>query len=123
MRMFLDRQYESTLLADISTLTQTHHGSGPLRETLKAPELHDRLLYATDYPLPALRFVISPAKLQLAGFLTAAQSKLCRELFEYNPLLFDFAVARSVRYEDSGRTYRFSPQVFETARFFEGTPS
>jgi len=119
MRLFTDEKYERNLFADISTLTQVHHDAGPLRDLLRARELHPRLLYGSDFPLPGLRFMISPTKLRLAGLLGATEARLCRELFDYNPLLFDFAVARTVRLEDAGERFGFSPVVFETARIFE----
>jgi mannonate dehydratase len=119
MRLFTDGRYASNLFADISTLAQVHHGARPLRELLKAGELHDRLLYGSDYPLPALRFFITPGKLQLSGLIDAEDRRLCDELFDVNPLLFDFAINRSLRTIENGRTYRFSPSVFETARIFE----
>jgi mannonate dehydratase len=120
MRLFTDPRYESNLYADISTLAQVHHGTRPLQELLKAPELHDRLLYGSDYPLPALRFMVIPGKLELSRLIDAADRRLCDELFDVNPLLFDFAVNRSLRWVEDGRTYRFSPAVFETARCFPG---
>jgi mannonate dehydratase len=119
LRLFREESYRTNLFADISTLTQVHHDFDQLRELLRAPELHDRLLYASDYPLPALRFMISPTRLQLAGLLTAGESRICRELFEYNPLLFDFAVARAVRLRENGEAYGFLPVVFDTARLFD----
>lgn len=118
MRMFTERQYEGTLFADISAMAHIHHASGPLRRLLMAPELHDRLLYATDYPLPALRFMVSPLKLQLDGLLDASDSRLCEELFDYNPMLFNFAVCRALRVERGGRRHSFSPGLFHTARLF-----
>jgi len=120
MRMFTDSRYETNLIGDISTMIHTHHGPRPLRELLKATELHSRLVYGSDYPLPALRFMISPMKLQLAGLLGVADRGPSDELFDYNPLLFDFAINRALRLEEDGTTYRFSRSVFESARIFRG---
>ena len=120
LRLFSDPRHEQNLYADISTLAHVHHGVQPLRRLLAAPELHARLFYGSDYPLPALRFLVVPAKLELAGLLDGADRPVCDELFDVNPLLFDFAVNRSLRVVEGGRTYRFAPEVFETARLFEG---
>jgi mannonate dehydratase len=120
LRLFTDPRYEKNLHADISTLAHVHHGVQPLRTLLTAPELHSRLFYGSDYPLPALRFLVLPGKLELAGLLDGADRPLCDELFDVNPLLFDFAVNRSLRVVDGGRTYRFAPEVFETARLYRG---
>jgi mannonate dehydratase len=117
-RLLADPAYERNLFGDISALAQVNYGPRPLRELLATPEWHERLIYGSDYPLPALRFVISPTKLQLDGLLSADDRDLCNELFAANPLLFDFAVKRSLRHEVDGRTHRFSPAVFETARWF-----
>jgi len=118
MRLFAEAEYEENLFADISTLAHTHHGLGPLRELLRASELHHRLVYGSDYPLPALRFMLSPSKLQLGGLLTAGDRRMCNELFRTNPLLFDFAVNRSLRLVENGKVYRFSTRVFETQWLF-----
>jgi mannonate dehydratase len=118
MRLFAGAEHEENLFADISTLAHTHHGLGPLRELLKAPELHHRLVYGSDYPLPALRFMLSPSKLQLGGLLDSEDRRMCNELFRTNPLLFDFAVNRSLRLVENGKVDRFSTRLFETEWLF-----
>lgn len=119
MRLFGERSYEQNLFGDISTLTHVHHDTGPLRALLRASGLHRRLLYGSDYPLPALRFMISPTKLQLAGLLEPGDRRMCGKLFALNPLLFDFAVSRCVRLIDGGTVHRFSDGVFETSWLFD----
>jgi predicted TIM-barrel fold metal-dependent hydrolase len=47
------------LYADISSLTQLNK-LGYLGEVLRRPEFHHRLLYGTDYPLVAIRALVSP---------------------------------------------------------------
>ena len=76
LRLLAEERYEDNLFADISTLAHVHHGLGPLSELLKAPELHHRLLYGSDYPLPALRFMLSPSKLQLGGLLDSEDRRM-----------------------------------------------
>jgi hypothetical protein len=119
MRLFTGGRYDANLYGDISTLTHVHHGPRPLRQLLTAPELHGRLLYGTDYPLPALRFMMIPVKLELDGLIERADRKLCDRLFDVNPLLFDFAINRSLRVIEDGRTHRFPAAVFETTRHFD----
>jgi len=119
LRLLGERDYEGTLFGDISAIAQINYGARPLRELLAAPELHGRLLYGSDYPMPALRFLSSPRKLELHGLLGSRERKLCAEIFEFNPLLCDFVVKRSLRVEREGRTFRFLPRVFDTARLFE----
>ncbi len=119
-RMFTDPRHATLLYADISTMTQVHHDPAQSSRLLRAPELHGRLLYGSDYPLPALRFMVAPARLQWADLLDGEDRRTCDELFDVNPLLFDFVVQRALRAVENGRTWRFAPSVFETADFFQG---
>ncbi len=118
MRLFTDKQYEKNLSADISTLTHIHHSMDPLRELLRAPELHPRLFYGSDYPMPALRIMVSTRRLVAAKLLGADDRTICDEIYESNPLLADLLLNRLLRVEEDGTTYRFSDEVFHTDRLF-----
>ncbi len=50
--------------------------------------------------------------------LDPADRRMCNELFRTNPLLFDFAVNRSLRLVENGKVYRFSTRVFQTDWLF-----
>lgn len=54
----LMREYPN-LYADISSLTQINK-HGDLGEVLRRPEFRGRLIYGTDYPLVAMRSLVSP---------------------------------------------------------------
>ena len=54
-----------------------------------------------------------------AGFLSAEDRAECNHLFGQNPLLFDFCVKRCLRAEADGKSYSFSPSVFESGRLFD----
>jgi hypothetical protein len=53
------------------------------------------------------------------GLLDRAAVPVLQEIRKYNPLLFDFALKRLLRFEQ----YSFPTQVFETRRFFESVTS
>jgi mannonate dehydratase len=89
-----------------------------VRELLAARELHHRLVNGSDYPLPALRLLFSTGKLQIEGLLSGEKRRLCNEVAEVNPLLFDFVLKRSLQFESEGRVHRLSPEVFESGRLF-----
>jgi mannonate dehydratase len=122
LRLFADDRWADNLFADISTLAHAHHDPRTVREMLAASHWHRRLVYGSDYPLPAMRFLLSPRRLQVAGLLPGDAARLCAELFEYNPLLFDFAVHRSLQLEKDGRIHRFASGVFETDWLFDVSP-
>lgn len=116
LRLLGERAWTDRLWGDVSALAQINYGPRPLAALLAAPELHGRLLYGSDYPMPALHFLNSPYKLARDGLLDARDCAPCAEIFEHNPLLFDFVVKRRVRVERDGSTFRFAPRVFDTAR-------
>jgi len=119
LRLLDEKQYEKTLFADISTLNQINRSGRPLREMLKATRYHHRLVNGSDYPLPTVKALFSTSKLRYSGYLTGEESRLCGEIHDANPLLFDFVVKRSLKVEEQGKVYRFAPHVFETASLFE----
>ncbi len=118
MRLFTDSQYKKTLFGDISALTQFHRADKPLKELLISKDLHERLLNGTDYPLPAIDPLISTRLLVRRGFLEDADRAPLAEIFDHNPLLFDFVLKRRLATEYKDLDYTFSPRVFETSWLF-----
>jgi mannonate dehydratase len=120
MRLFGEGAYARTLFADISALTQVNRCGRPLRTLLASPDLHGRLINGSDYPLPAIDPVFSTRKLVREGYLTPEERRLCNQVFAANPLLFDFVVKRTVKVQAAdGKTHRFAPSVFESARLLD----
>ena len=120
LRLFRDERYEANLYGDISAITMLNRNTRVLRELLSAPESHSRLVNGSDYPIAALTVLYSTEKLQLAGLLGSRERRLCNEIAEVNPLLFDLLLKRAVRLKNDDGTRRFGNEVFETARLFAG---
>ncbi len=118
LELFEDPRYARTFFADLSAMTQVNRAGAPLRTMLARRDLHERLLFGSDYPLPAIRGVVSTRILQARGYLTSEQRERCDEVFEANPLLCDLLVKRSLAIEVDGVRRGFEPCVFETARAF-----
>jgi predicted TIM-barrel fold metal-dependent hydrolase len=110
LRLMEEPRYEGLLFGEISTLTFFNHLPRPLLTLLEREDLHHRLVNGSDYPLCALNIVIRTSRLVRLGVLTAEEKKHLDEIYDFNPLLFDFAVKRTVRHPASGR--RFSSVVF-----------
>ncbi len=120
LRLMGEKQYEDNLFADISAMTQFNRSGRPLRELLKAKELHPRLVNGSDYPLPAINPLVSTRWLERFGYLSKEDRLRCNEVYEANPLLYDFVVKRALAWREDGVEHRFSPCVFETAWLFAG---
>lgn len=117
-RMMDEPAYEKRLYADISALTQTNRAGVPLRTVIERDDWHPRLINGTDYPLPGVMPLFSLHKLAAQGYLAENDIPLLNGVRRHNPLLFDFAVKRRLRWQ--GKT--LSNSIFESRRLFEKAP-
>ena len=111
VRMLENPDYEGLLFGDISAILNSSHLGEPLRYLLSHPELHKRLIYGSDYPGPAINIVINTSDLVKSSFVTEQEQLLLNEIYDYNPLLFDFVMQRTVKHPDTGA--RFSDSMFQ----------
>lgn len=103
------------LYGDLSAITQRNRSYDIVRTLLTRSDWHGRLLNGSDYPLPGVMPLTSPASLARAGLLPAEAVADLEAVREHNPLLFDFALKRLLSWE--GRS--FPATVFETRRVFD----
>jgi predicted TIM-barrel fold metal-dependent hydrolase len=97
LRMMADDRYRGLLFADISALTQINRAPRPILELIRRPELHDRLVNGSDYPLPAMNCMIWTRQLCWRGLITDGERRALNDIYACNPLLFDFALKRTIR--------------------------
>src|SRR5207247_1257729 len=88
---------EGLLFADISAMTQYNRIGGPLTTVLQRDHLHERLVNGSDYPLPAINALIRTGALVKQGYITNEERACINEIYDYNPLLFDFVLKRRLR--------------------------
>jgi predicted TIM-barrel fold metal-dependent hydrolase len=122
-RLMAEKQYEGRLFADISAMTQVNRAFRPLRETIVDAELHPRLVNGSDFPLPAVRGLVSAYFLERLGYLSRNDRLHCERLARRNALLYDFCVKRALTVDDGVTIHRFSDVVFESSRIFEHLPT
>jgi predicted TIM-barrel fold metal-dependent hydrolase len=113
LRLMDEPRYRGRLYGEISAMTQVNRLPGPLIELLERSNLHPRLVNGSDYPLPAINIVIQTHALVRHGLLTAAEREALNEIYDYNPLVFDYVVKRTIRSPESG--IRFPASVFTGA--------
>ena len=111
MRLMDTASYENLLFGDISAMTQFNRLPGPLSHIIKRRDLHHRLLDGSDYPLPTINIVIQTRALEKYGFITSEERSLLNEIYNYNPLLFDYMVKRTVRRPHTEE--RLSANIFQ----------
>ena len=112
VRLMDDKRYEGRVFGEISAMTQFNRLGPPLTTLLAREDLHHRLVNGSDYPLPAVNVLIRTGKLAEYGYIDQSDPAPLREIYDYNPLLFDFVLKRTVKLP--GTTQKFPASVFMT---------
>ena len=102
MRLFDDPGYEGFLFADISGMTLVNQVGNSLKVILARKDLHSRLLYGSDYPLPAVDILNQNYALSLLGYIDEDIVQELDEIQEVNPLLYSFVLMRFLKHPDTG---------------------
>jgi uncharacterized protein len=110
LRMMDEPKYAGLLFGEISAMLQFNRLPEPLLALLKRQDLHARLVNGSDYPLPAINSLIWTRSLARAGFITAEERSALNEIYDYNPLLFDFVLKRTLRHPETKQ--KLSPSIF-----------
>lgn len=113
-RLMDEPGWEDLLLGDVSAVTQFNRRPEVLRTLLTRRDWQPRLLHGSDHPLPGLAPLVRLPALVRAGLLEQQQVTGLQSLRAHNPLLFDLALKRSLRWQGQG----FDAAVFHTARHF-----
>eukprot|EP01087_Luapelamoeba_hula_P011179 TRINITY_DN3007_c0_g3_i1.p1 TRINITY_DN3007_c0_g3~~TRINITY_DN3007_c0_g3_i1.p1 ORF type:complete len:426 (-),score=74.22 TRINITY_DN3007_c0_g3_i1:30-1307(-) len=105
VRLMEQEEYKGLLFADISATTAFRRLGKPLTTILSRGDLHPRLVHGSDYPVPAIRLVVRTSSLLKNGYITEEQKAPLDEIYEYNPLLFDLVVKRTIKSPETGTKY------------------
>src|SRR5919106_3013045 len=97
LRLMDEKRYEGLVFGEISAMTQFNRSGKPLRTMLAREDLHERLVNGSDYPLPAVNILIRTRPLVKQGFISESEGDCLKEIYDYNPLLFDFVLKRSLK--------------------------
>ncbi len=117
LKAMAEPRARNLLYGDISAITLRNRQPAVIRTLLQRTDLHSRLLYGSDYPLPGILPLISSATLARTGLLPKAAVSDLNALREHNPLLFNFVQKRLLSWQG----HSFSAAVFDTRRIFART--
>lgn len=112
LRLMTEKRYEGLVFGEVSAMTQFNRLGKPLTTILAREDLHERLVNGSDYPLPAVNVLIRTRPLVKYGYITASEGDSLKEIYQYNPLLFDFVLKRTVKLPGTDR--RLPATVFMT---------
>ncbi|MFO1009631.1 MAG: amidohydrolase family protein [Planctomycetota bacterium] len=111
LRMMGEEKWKGRLFGEISAVTLRNRDTSVVATLLERTDLHERLVNGSDYPLPAIRVVWSAQRFVAAGMLTEDEARALEELYDYDPLVFDFALKRTLHHPKTGA--RFAASIFE----------
>jgi predicted TIM-barrel fold metal-dependent hydrolase len=112
LRLMNEKRYEGLVFGEISAMTQVNRIGTPLTTILAREDLHERIVNGSDYPLPAINVLIRTKPLVKHGYITVDERECLNEIYDYNPLLFDFVLKRTMKLP--GTQKRLPPSVFMT---------
>ncbi len=111
LRLMGEKEWEGKLFGEISATTLRNRiGTGVLETLLARKELHERLVNGSDYPLPGAKILIKLDRIVATGMITNHDRLILEELYDVNPLIFDFVIKRMLRGKNGER---FPESVFE----------
>jgi predicted TIM-barrel fold metal-dependent hydrolase len=112
LRLMDDPGYQGLVFGDISAMTQFNRLGLPITTILQREDLHERLVNGSDYPLPAINFLILLKPLVRNGHITTEKHGLLSEIYKSNPLVFDFVLKRNL--VAPGTNKRFPDSAFQS---------
>jgi predicted TIM-barrel fold metal-dependent hydrolase len=110
LRMMGEKRYEGLLFGDLSATTEFNRDRSVLTTLLERTDLHPRLVNGSDYPIPAINFLVWTGRFVKWGLITSAERELLDEIYGVNPLLFDMVLKRVLEHPTSGT--RFPASIF-----------
>jgi len=119
-RLMNDDNYKQNCLADISAINLINRDIKVIKQIVENTDWHERLLYASDYPLPGVMPLISTKNLVKHGLIQAEYESFLNLVRIYNPWLYDFLLKRLMGSGGSRGSdgLSFSNAVFHTKRHF-----
>ncbi|MGD8569108.1 MAG: amidohydrolase family protein [Gammaproteobacteria bacterium] len=118
-RIMADHRHENLALGGFSAVTMVNRDREVIEQIVRTEEWHDRLVYGSDYPLPAVTPIFSPRNFVQWGMLPESEAEILSQVRRYNPMLFDVMLKRRISVD--GR--RIKSTAFETRRHFVRTSS
>eukprot|EP01091_Cochliopodium_minus_P000675 TRINITY_DN10592_c0_g1_i1.p1 TRINITY_DN10592_c0_g1~~TRINITY_DN10592_c0_g1_i1.p1 ORF type:complete len:629 (-),score=151.14 TRINITY_DN10592_c0_g1_i1:4-1890(-) len=127
LRMMDEPKYEGLLFGDISAICQINRMKYVIK-LLERKDIHHRLLNGSDYPLVSVPMLVLTKPFENAGMLTEDQRNCLNEIYEINPLLFDFLLKRCLvgpngeKFSESIFMRNKTLGLFDDEDLFKGEP-
>lgn len=108
-RMMEDPKYKGLLFGDISgvcNFTRIEY----LQPLLDNTAIHSRLVYGSDYPMPAINLIVQTYLFGNKGLISEKDCDSLGDIYKVNPLMFDFVIKRTLK---SKKGNKFNISIFK----------
>eukprot|EP01132_Coremiostelium_polycephalum_P000773 gene773-958_t len=116
LRLMNQQKYEKNLIGDISGIVAYDRIDSIVSLIDQDSSIHNRLIYGSDYPIPAVNLAVITTILANRHLITPDERDLVNEIYQYNPILFDFVLKRILKSPITGN--QFNVSVFKENKFF-----
>ena len=116
-RIINDSKYAGLAYGEMSGTTIHTRIGAPYNKVLEHPELKHRFVNGSDYPLPAINLLYRTKQYLEMGYITKEEREILNEIYQYNPLLFDFMSKRILKHPKLGTT--LSKEIFTSQDIWE----
>lgn len=110
-RLMNEEKYKDHLWGETSALALYTRLGKPMLSVLEHPELANRFVHGSDYPLPAINVLYRTSQLLDEGYIDKKDKKALDEIYSFNPLLFNNILKRVVKHPKT--KVKMSPSIFE----------
>lgn len=103
LRLMDEPRYQGLLFGEMSAMLFFDHLDRPIKTLLQREDLQRRFVNGSDYPFAAINLATQTSVLVRKRLITRQERRYLNEIYNFNPLLFDFAVKRTIRDPQSQR--------------------
>lgn len=116
-RIVENKKYEGLAYGEMSGTTIHTRIGLPYNKVLEHPELKSRFVNGSDYPLPAINMLYRTKQFLEMGYITKEEREALNEIYQYNPLLFNFMSKRLLKHPKTGQ--KLSKEIFTSQSIME----
>ncbi len=109
-RIMQNKKYEGLAFGEMSGTTIHTRIGRPYNTILEHPELKNRIVNGSDYPLPGINLLYRTKQFLEMGYITQTERRALNEIYNYNPLLFDLISKRILKHPKTQQ--RLPKEVF-----------
>ncbi len=116
-RIMEEEKYRGLAYGEMSGTTIHTRIGYPYNKVLEHPEMKDRFVNGSDYPLPGINMLYRTKQYLKMGYISESERDALNEIYDYNPLLFDLMSKRVLKHPKTRSV--LSKEIFTSQHLVE----